>query len=107
MDLEVQDNKGVKMLLKVIEAKAIKPNVVRFGFEVWFENHIVGEGAVAMDIDSYIVYSEDDSGDVSFDFVAWQQELTNLAAGLQSTSQIASKLVNAEWNVATEEKKAD
>jgi hypothetical protein len=93
------------MLLKVSKAKAIKPNVVRFGFEVWFENHIVGEGDVAMDINAYI--TETDEGDMSFDFSGWQQELTNLAAGLQSTSQIASKLINAEWNVATEENKED
>jgi hypothetical protein len=76
--------------------------VVRFNVELWHDNHIVGEYALAIDMERYIERPDEDDGEIKFDLVAFQQQVTNEAANLQFAGALSDKLRGLEWTVGTE-----
>lgn len=90
------------MILKLINAKPIKPAVVRFGVELWEDNFIQGEYEVAIDVEKFITRPSENDEEIKFDFEAFQQEVTNAVARLQFEGVVAAKLVGKAWTVLSD-----
>lgn len=89
------------IVLRIANAKPIKPMVARLTVELWEANYIQGEYDIAVDLAQYT--KTDVDGKLEFDVVALQQDITNQIAALQHASSIASRISKLAWVVKVNE----
>lgn len=97
------------MIFKATKVVPIKPNVLRANVEVWEDNFLQYEAAIAVDILPFITEKGEVEGgniQVEFDMHRFQRHVTDEVIKLMNMGRLAATITGNFWRVDLENREA-